>query len=44
MDFDTNYWGWFAMPVGLVLCFGPALVAWLREEIRQRPPDDPKAP
>ena len=22
----------FAMPVGILICFGPALVVWLREE------------
>ena len=27
--FDENLWGVFAMPVGLALCFGPVLVAWM---------------
>jgi hypothetical protein len=22
------FWSLFAMPIGLVICFGPALVAW----------------
>lgn len=26
---DTNYWGEFCVPLGLVLCFGPALIAAL---------------
>lgn len=36
MQNDLNLWGIFAMPVGLVLCFGPALLAWIREERRAR--------
>jgi hypothetical protein len=24
---DVNYWGLICVPLGLVLCFGPALVA-----------------
>lgn len=31
--FDINLWGIFAMPVGLILCFGPALVVWLVQEL-----------
>jgi hypothetical protein len=23
------FWSLFAMPIGLVICFGPALVAWI---------------
>jgi hypothetical protein len=26
--FDKNLWGIFAMPVGMVICFGPLLLAW----------------
>lgn len=37
--FDTNYWGIWIVPVGLVLCFGPALVVWIREELRSKPTD-----
>ncbi len=28
------------MPIGLMLCFGPLVFIWLREEIRGRPPGD----
>jgi predicted cation transporter len=29
MDFtDMNLWGIIAMPVGLILCFAPAVVVW----------------
>lgn len=31
-NFDTNYWGLMAMPLGLLLCFSPALFVWLKEE------------
>jgi len=23
------FWSLFAMPIGLTICFGPALIAWL---------------
>jgi hypothetical protein len=32
MDFDMNYWGVIAMPIGVAICFGPVLVAWVRAE------------
>jgi hypothetical protein len=35
---DSNYWGLWCVPLGLVLCFGPALVA-----AAFFPPDDPDA-
>ena len=39
--FDTNFWGLFAMPTGLLLCFGPALIVWLKTELStQSPPKD----
>jgi hypothetical protein len=33
---NTNlaYWGMIVVPVGLLICFGPALWVWLREELR----------
>ncbi len=33
---NTNlaYWGMVVVPIGLVICFGPALLVWLREELR----------
>jgi hypothetical protein len=38
-DFDTNFWGLLAMPAGLVICFGPALIVWLRMELGPKSPD-----
>jgi hypothetical protein len=34
---DPNLWDILAMPFGLTLCFGPALVVWLRAELRDQP-------
>jgi hypothetical protein len=33
---DTNLalWGMIVVPVGLAICFGPALLVWLRDELR----------
>jgi hypothetical protein len=33
---DTNLapWGLWLVPLGLAICFGPALIAWLRAEIK----------
>ena len=33
---DTNlaFWGLWVVPLGLVICFGYALVVWLGEEFR----------
>jgi hypothetical protein len=33
-DTDLNFWGLIAVPVGVAICFGVALLAWLRDEIR----------
>jgi hypothetical protein len=33
-DSDLNTWGLIAVPVGLAICFGIALLVWLREELR----------
>lgn len=37
--FDTNYWGLMAMPVGLMLCFAPALAFWLKAELAAKSSD-----
>ena len=29
---DSNIWGFLAMPVGVIICFGPGLVVWLIAE------------
>ncbi len=39
---EFNYWGIISVPVGLAICFGPALFVWLRQEIHdQRTGYDP---
>ncbi len=34
METDLGLWGIFAMPVGLLICFGPALIVWFRAELK----------
>jgi len=34
---DLSVWGVFAMPLGVLLCFGPALFVWLKAELRTPP-------
>ena len=31
---DLSIWGVLAMPVGVAICFGPALVVWLKDELK----------
>ncbi len=33
---DTNLalWGVIVVPLGVAICFGPALLVWLRDELR----------
>jgi hypothetical protein len=39
MDFsDMNLWGIIAMPVGLILCFAPAMIVWWLTDGRRREP------
>jgi hypothetical protein len=33
-DTNLNLWGLIVVPVGLVICFGLALLVWLRDELR----------
>jgi hypothetical protein len=35
---DMNWWGMLAMPIGVVICFGPVLVAWALAERRKEAP------
>lgn len=42
MDFDMNYWGIIAMPIGVAICFGPVLVAWAMAERKTDAQDQPK--
>lgn len=39
---DTNIWGFLAVPVGVLLCFGPALFVWVKDEYFSRPPGGPE--
>ena len=39
-DTNFNFWGLIVVPVGLLICFGVALVVWLREELSAPPEDD----
>ena len=42
MIFDLNLWGVFAMPVGLLIGFGPVLVAWVLHERASSSGKNPK--
>ncbi|HEX4122861.1 MAG TPA: hypothetical protein VH619_19775 [Verrucomicrobiae bacterium] len=33
-DSNLNFWGVIGVPVGLAICFGVALLVWLRDELR----------
>jgi hypothetical protein len=37
------FWSLFAMPIGLVICFGPALVAWALCDSKESCEESPKA-
>lgn len=39
---DSNVWGLLAMPMGLLVCFGPVLVAWVIAECRSASQEHPK--
>jgi hypothetical protein len=41
-NLDMNYWGLFAMPLGLFVCFAPVLVAWYRCESKPSRPENQK--
>ena len=34
---DLNFWGELVVPVGLTICFGPALLVWFLQEWRAKP-------
>jgi hypothetical protein len=38
------FWSLFAMPIGLVLCFGPAIVVWLLAGTEDAPDTVPAKP
>jgi hypothetical protein len=33
-DTNLNLWGLIVVPVGVSICFGLALLVWLRDELR----------
>ena len=37
---DSNIWGFLAIPVGVVACFGPALFVWIKSEYFSRRPGE----
>jgi hypothetical protein len=39
-DQNFNYWGELVVPVGLLICFGVALLVWLKQELAAEPEDD----
>ena len=39
---DANLMGLIVVPIGVFLCFGPALLVWLREELASEGPDGKK--
>ena len=39
---DTNYWGLICVPLGLLVCFGPALIATLMTPAPQEKPETEK--
>jgi hypothetical protein len=41
-DIDLNTWGIIVVPIGVAICFGIALLVWLREELRCPNGDSPK--
>jgi hypothetical protein len=33
-DINLAYWGMIVVPLGVAICFGPALLVWMRDELR----------
>jgi hypothetical protein len=42
-DTDLNLWGLIVVPVGVSICFGFALLVWLRAEFRARAEEEREA-
>jgi hypothetical protein len=41
---DLSIWGVIAMPIGVAICFGPALAVWLKAEMKPDKKDkDPRS-
>jgi hypothetical protein len=47
MNFGTNtdfaWVGLIVVPIGLAICFGPALLVWIVQEFKAESEDEPKA-
>jgi hypothetical protein len=41
VDTDLSLWGIWAMPTGIAICFGAALLHWLKMEIAAAPEGKP---
>jgi hypothetical protein len=41
-DTNYNFWGLIVVPVGVSICFGFALLVWLRDELRAEPEEEEK--
>jgi hypothetical protein len=39
-DSNLNIWGELVVPIGLIVCFGPALALWALQEIKAPKEDD----
>jgi len=38
---SDQFWSLFAMPIGFLVCFGPAVLAWLWSGPNQPAPQEP---
>ena len=41
-DSNLNFWGELVVPVGLLICFGPALLIWFLKELKAPKEDERK--
>jgi hypothetical protein len=39
---SDQFWSFFAMPIGLMICFAPIVVAWLLSAARDSAKNSPK--
>ena len=39
-----KFWSIFCFPIGLLICFGPVIVAWLWQEFGTPTPQKPEEP
>lgn len=36
-DIDLATWGLIVVPIGVAICFGPALLVWVVQELKAEP-------